>query len=261
MITFKDLGNYGRLGNQMFQYALLKSVSDRTGYDMVIPAGNYDLLKMNIECVKMPKDKLSMNVTRCRSFNERFFHFDPAVFNIKNNTNFHGYFQSYKYFEQIKNELHKEYTPNNNIHDICRSYVEDIRKDCDGLVGVHVRRCDYMRLPDYHPFPGRRYYEKCMAYFRARGNYKFLICSDDLEWCKRNINGDDVFYPKVSNMYFDFMIFRLCDHNIIANSSFSWWAAWLEDFGERIVFYPKTWMGFKGPQDWQDLVPGNWKAV
>ena len=261
MITFKDLGNYGRLGNQMFQYALLKSVSDKTGYNVVVPLGDYDLLKMNLKCDRMPIEKLSIKTINHKSFREKFFHFDPSVFNVVNGTNFYGYFQSYKYFKQIKDELGKEYTANKNMQDNCNSYVEGIRKNCDGIVGVHVRRGDYMNLQEYHPFPGIRYYKKCMTYFRTRGNYKFLICSDDMDWCKRNISGADIYYSSMNDRYFDFTILRSCNHNIIANSSFSWWAAWLEDFGERIVFCPKIWMGPKGPQDWYDLIPDNWMSV
>lgn len=260
VITFKELGNYGRFGNQMFQYALLLGVSTIKKYDIKIPNGNYDLLKLNVKKNFLDKNEIINN-----NFSEKFYHYDGDVFSVSDNTNFRGYFQSYKYFqhagylvrEYIKCDDKVEEEAQENIYKCI-----DGNSTCIGIVGIHVRRKDYITLPQHHPVCSIEYYRKSIEYFTSLGNYSFIVVSDDMDWCKKNIVGSNIFYADSNyDKFIDLAIMYKSDHNIIANSSFSWWGAWLNSNPNKIVIYPSVWFGPKCPQDWQDLVPTEWVKI
>ena len=88
----------------------------------------------------------------------------------------------------------------------------------------------------------------------------FLVFSDDIEWCKSNIKANYIEYVQYDENI-DLILMSKCDHNIISNSSFSWWAAWLNKNENKIIKYPNIWFGKDGPQDTFDLIPNSWNIV
>jgi len=126
-------------------------------------------------------------------------------------------------------------------------------------VGVHVRRTDYLKFPNIHPFPGLDYYKKSFEVYRDNFACTFVVCSDDIKWCKENFVGDDFLFSESNDSIFDLMLLSNCDHNIIANSSFSWWGAYLNCNLSKIITSPNKWMGKNGPQDYYDLTPISWR--
>jgi len=252
-ITFRELGNLGRMGNQIFQYATLKSVGIKNNFKVKIPNGNYSLRKLNINSDIITGKELS---SIKKKYVERFFHYDEGVFSISDWTDLFGYFQSYKYFDNIRDELVKEFI---NVGYIER--VKDILSN--GVnISVHVRRGDYLKFPNVHPFPGMGYYNRNFKFFMDRfENCKFYICSDDIGWCKKNFGNRSNLIFLGRDEIFDLMLMKFCDHNIISNSSFSWWGAYLNNNSNKIVIAPKKWFGLGGPQDFYDLIPKGWRII
>lgn len=257
VISFTQLGNYGRLGNQMFQYAAVKSISIQSGHEFCLPTHEFAVRNMNLSCGTLT---CKLN----RKYQERFYHFDENVFSQPDGTDFVGYFQSYKYFESISSIIKNDFTINHAISQKAIRFIKNYfytNASNIGTVGVHVRRGDYIGLKHFHPFCGAKYYQRAIGEFRDMGNYVFIVCSDDIDWCKQHIVGNNVFYSDSKNPYMDMAIMASCDHNIIANSSFSWWSAWLNNNPNKIVLYPSVWFGPKCPQDWYDLIPLEWKKT
>lgn len=259
VISFTQLGNYGRLGNQMFQYASIKGISVQNGYEFKTSQQKCDIKKLNLSSGNLNKqDKLK------NKYQEKFYHFDRSAFAQPDGTDYQGYFQSYKYFQNIYSDILNEFTVSplfekQAVDFVGRCFYGDAKNM--GTVSLHVRRGDYLKLPQFHPFCGINYYKKTINEFLELGNYVFIVTSDDIEWCKKNIVGKNIFYSNSKNQFIDLAIMYLCDHNIIANSSFSWWGAWLNRNPNKIVLYPSVWFGPKCPSDWYDLIPPEWEKV
>jgi len=216
------------------------------------------------------------DVIPTKYYKEPFFHYkkisyDPGI-------HLHGYFQSEKYFYKARKQILDIF----KISEIDKKFIEQnfghFLKNT--TVSLHIRRGDYL-LPQYsshHPVQAIDYYNNAMTYFSDDVNY--LIFSDDIEWAKENfkenninfitkttIAGNDVMttldiskggWPDYIEMY----LMSMCDHNIIANSSFSWWGAWLNENPNKIVIAPKKWFGpaYQGIND-TDIIPETWIRI
>jgi hypothetical protein len=252
MLTFKQLGNYGRLGNQMFQYATLYSVAKRNNFDIKIPKGNYDLLNFNID-----KNFLLDDDNIDNNYNEPYFHYSDNVFKINDNTDMCGYFQSYKYFENIRHILIDKFSCE-YVNHICSQIIDKLKKQYNkDITSIHIRRGDYLKYPNIHPICTLKYYQESIQ--SVQDNI-FLIFSDDLQWCKKQFNDQNMLYITNSNV-FDFTLMSKCDNNIISNSSYSWWAAYLNKNENKIIKYPSIWFGADGPKDIFDLIPKSWSKI
>ena len=250
-ISFNSLGGYGKLGNQMFQYASLRGIADNVGYDFSIPLTGHRLF----EIFEMKNCTLrETNSIVMQSVTHSGFEFDQDLFNnCLNYTDLYGYFQTERYFKKIEESIREDFTfmsPN-------ESYIKQLREDADGrpLVSIHVRRGDYLGLESYHPVVSTKYYAEAMNIF---DNVLFVVFSDDPGWCM----GQEIFSKAtvleasdVDTMY----TMTQCDHNIIANSSFGWWGAWLNNNYQKIITAPKRWFGpAYSEYNLSDLYPARW---
>jgi hypothetical protein len=179
-------------------------------------------------------------------YEERHFWYEEIPF-IKN-VSLHGYFQSEKYFEHCKEDVIKMLMPKNTnpSGDYC---------------SVHVRRGDYTRLSDFHTNLGiAEYYFKAMELIP---NCKFVIVSDDPIWCKQNFTGNDFTIKDFTSPIDDFKTLVASRHNIIANSSFSWWGAYLNRNPDKKVIAPSNWFGpkLKNENPIHDLIPKDWRFI
>ena len=126
-------------------------------------------------------------------------------------------------------------------------------------MSLHVRRGDYLveaRLP-----PGVRheYYDRGLDYLQERfGRLRVVVFSDDIRWCRKAFRGRGYRFSTGNDLGTDMCLMSRCEHHVIANSSYSWWAAWLNPSAEKVVIAPRTWFGPEGPQDTQDLLPPEW---
>ena len=237
MITFNQLGNYGRLGNQMFQYAFLFSLAKQKNYSFCIPPDT-DLEK----CFNLSCSISHFNPTKKK--HEPHFQFDnkfPSEYS--DDCNYSGYFQTEKYFKPVKQQLINEFK--------FKEEYKTNNKDYFNLVSIHIRRGDYVNNP-HHPIANFSYLHSAKSQFN---NKKFLVFSDDIEWCKQHNIGD--LYSTNINHYQDLYEMTLCSGSIVANSSFSWWGAYLTP-KEKVVAPQKWFSGGLANNNWQDIYCEDW---
>jgi hypothetical protein len=189
------------------------------------------------------------------------FHSDAAV--PRDNTLFVGYWQSEKYFADITEELREELTPTTPVEGQNAVYAATIR-DCNA-VSLHVRRGDYasnQQTNTVHGLAPLAYYSGAVRLIRERfGDTRFFVFSDDLTWCRESLPLDSTTVYVQGNdgdrAFEDLRLMSLCRHHVIANSSFSWWGAWLNPNPNKVVIAPKHW--FADPTiDTTDMLPAGW---
>lgn len=265
MITHKSIGYSGRLGNQMFQYAALKAASLYTGFKCYIPDhtktkldGVYDLTNNKwieykldlLDCFEITSPVLANQPTQV--FEEESFLFHPAIYQIEDGTAIEGYYQSYRYFEHFEADIRKEFTFKENILRKSQSIIQQYKNP----VAIHVRRGDYVKHPNYWVITPE--YLAAALEKLSDEEHTYLVFSDDIEWCKQVFNEDFIFVEG-NTSFEDLCMMSLCQHNIISNSSFSWWAAWLNSNVGKKVVAPSSW--FSEPKSLQDLYPSNWIII
>jgi len=166
-----------------------------------------------------------------------------------------GYWQSHKYFEHNRDLIlelfsipkkHEEYIDKNY------GYAWQMKP----TVSIHVRRGDYVNITHAHPLCSINYYNNAIEFL---GDCNYMVFSDDLEWCKLNFPSSYTFVDESD--YISLYLMSMCDHNIIANSSFSWWGAWLNTNDDKKVIYPKQWFGPMYPGETPDRTPSDWVGM
>jgi hypothetical protein len=250
MLTFNRIGYYGRLGNQMFQYASLMGIAEKHNYEYGIPYNNKnqtqvlhehghpERLVLTDEFLLSAED--SSDTQSNYSFSERFdTNYDERVNELPDGCDLVGYFQSEKYFKHSEKEIREEFLFSPETSE--KAYAKMPWHDGE-IVSLHVRRTDYLNAPEHHPLPSLEYYKDSWDKIKKK-NSRLLVFSDDIEWCKKNIKGKNIFYSEGNNQWVDMCMMSMCDHHIIANSSFSWWGAWLNVDTNKVVFAPKVWIG------------------
>ena len=266
MLSFNNLGNYGRLGNQMFQYASLRGIAANRGYDFCIPPK--DIFGVSDINVKESDANIhnTFNLswvktgqTTNKVVQECGYHFDEDLFNnCEDDVDLIGYFQTEKYFKHIENEIRTDFLFFGRLYDDCIDFIEQVDPNRE-VISLHVRHGDYLNLQSFHPTPPIEYYAEALKQFPE---LPVFIFSDDPDWCmNQELFGDDRFLISSSNTSdFDMCLMSLCKYHIIANSSFSWWGAWLAR--SKNVIAPKTWFGPSLSQhDTSDLYCDGWVKI
>lgn len=260
MIGFNYLGQYGRLANQMFQYASLRGIAAKKNYDFCIPKTNYgDIWKDNhlFDVFELGSVK-NVGFLPAEFYQERQFHYDAEyVENCPDNVNLHGYFQSEKYFKDIEQSIRDDFKFKEHILEPCVSNF-----DFDEIIALHVRRSDYVSNFANHPPCDLSYYEQALTHFDS--NIPVMIFSDDTRWCESQplFESDRFMISESNDGYIDLCLMSMCHYHIIANSSFSWWGAWLAK--SKKVIAPKKWFGTDGntsKNQTQDLYLDDWIIV
>lgn len=276
MITLKEIGYTGRLGNQMFMFATAFAVAKEKGYTLGIFEDNMKIWKGD-GCLdlgtnewipyvcELDKFKISCHLISCHltykwepkhQYTETSFNFQPEIFNIKDDTNLSGYFQSYKYFDKYREEIIEEFTPKRDTGWVGKDKY-------DGLISLHVRRGDYVGHPGF-PTIDQTYIIKALKEVEF-ANHRLVIFSDDINWCKQMFANDEriTFFSNTNDTTVDAVtelwLMSQCDHNIISNSSYSWWAAYLNANPNKKVIAPKKW--FADDRDTTDLCPPDWIRI
>ena len=258
MITFARFGQHGRLGNQLFQYAMLKAVALKGNHTLKLPnLKNSDLKHFKVSCLELEESDLA-HITKTFVDEPRFY-FRPEVFEQCDFTNFHGYYQSEKYFKEFETQIRKDLIFKEQVKNCAQDVVKKYKKE-KPLVSVHVRRGDYLTIHNglFHTPCNKKYYQQAMDMFNE---VDFLFFSDDIKWCKENFSGKNILYSEGNSGIIDFAAISLCEHNIMANSSFSWWSAWLNVSLNKQVVATSNWFGPMGPQDTYDLIPDEWIVI
>ena len=235
-VSFNGLGNEGRLGNQMFQYAFIRGMSKRYGYDFIIPDANanrfdnYGLFDcFELEGCKTGEGSYPTSECRDTAFNQKFLD------ECSDNTNYSGVFQTEKYFANATEELRKDFTFHKEILDPCQEFISSVgdviflhvRRGNSNLVGNRGEKWSYQMLQDYHPLMKKEYYLEALSHFDE--SKKVIVLSDTIDWCKKQdwLQDDrflfsdssyEVFDDGASVPYIDLCLMSLCSGGIIANS-------------------------------------------
>jgi hypothetical protein len=288
MIIVKLIGG---LGNQMFQYAAGKALAVKNSTELFCdhsflmedPGESYtrrlpELGQLNVSCPEAPADLTDkfFNETffaklfyrkkdRYEIFNEHGPRFDPEFFSLGKNAYLNGFWQSEKYFHSIREVLLKEFTPAYEFSDSQKKILAQI--NATNSVSIHVRRGDYIHLPGAHEFHGvcsLSYYKEAIRLIREKNNNaEFFVFSDDMDWCKDNFGDISPLTFVEGNSKFsstDLLLMSNCRHNIIANSSYSWWGAWLNRHEDKSVIAPVNWYQKSGI-DTSDLYCKGWIRI
>lgn len=218
-VYFKKLGEYGRLGNCMFQVACTVALALRNNDSFGFPYNWQYKEQFNI-----PQDSFIKNIVPSSVYNEPHFHYTKIPYN--KNIDLTGYFQSSKYFDDFA-PIIKQYLAPKYTHERLE------------VSSIHVRRDDYLKYPQHHPTLEMDYYEKAMGLVGG----KFLIFSDDTKWCKQHFIGNSFEFSENNNNIKDLVLQSKCINNIMANSSFSWWGAYLNENPNKKIIAPKKWFG------------------
>ena len=269
----------GGLGNQMFQIAAAYGAARTHGAGLAIdlsithtsgqghPHKKYD---RNLY-IKVPR--FSFNGTEFDMYNEpKFSHTDIPKPTDGKHMIIDGYFQSELYFNHISTDVKRLFKIPEDIQQGVKEKIDKIKNHFNKelAVCVHVRRGEYLMLPNIHPVQTVDFYRKAMSLF-DESKTVFIVISDDMKWCVNNLNihtmafcnsGYDYDTKPVTDELpelFDMYLASQCDGNIISNSSFGWWGAWL-NVVQRVVA-PARWFGPDGPPDYQDIYCESWKIV
>tara|TARA_Y100000034_G_scaffold14973_1_gene15763 strand:- start:703 stop:1593 length:891 start_codon:yes stop_codon:yes gene_type:complete len=296
MISFVELGNLGRLGNQFFQYAALRSLGLRHGYETKIPDlsqktwhGQQCLLAhFNLKANTLTADDVV--TLKARYFERDYMTFDSSFYKLPDNIDLYGFFQSTLYFKGFEKEIKEEFTPRLEFIEKAIYTLKKIKEENPGyeIVSLHLRRGDNTdgsnsslelnemyglnNKLDMNSFYGQ-YLTKAKECFNDK-KVKFLVFSGgireagndnstDTMWCRQNLRGEEYLFAPPNDSMTDFCLIRECDHNIISHiSSFGWWAAYLNPNKNKTVVAPLHYHPDKPVFTHRDgFYPTDWRLV
>ena len=246
----------GGLGNQLFQWAVTRYLSVKYNTDYNFELSYFQLMDWELELNKFKNIKI-----------EEYKYNGPVSlkivtddFNFKiiqDDSFLNGYWQSEKYFTEIDSLIREDL----KIDDSLMNYIVNKYPILnENTVSLHVRRGDYIKKSNWHTIQNLDYYKK--AYDIINDNsINVLVFSDDINWCKENIKFDNISYIEGETNIVDMYIMSLCTHNIIANSSFSWWGAWLNNNKNKKVIAPINWFGTQANLYTGDIIPKKWTTI
>lgn len=237
-ITFSQLGMQGRLGNQLFQLFSTIGTALKNNDTYIFPPWKYEPFFNLHGC-------FSTQLNFTSTYQEPHFHYTPVPY--QSNLNLSGYFQSPKYWAGHETTIKNLLTPNHNLPQ-------------NNMTSIHVRRTDYLKSPQYHTILDMNYYNRAMQLCPSE---KYMIFSDDITWCKSNFLGNKFVFSEGKSEVEDLILMMTCSNNIIAASSFSYWAGYLNTNPNKQVIYPRNWLGTAAKADTKDLIPTdqNWAAI
>jgi len=244
MLTFKNLGKWGRLGNQMFQYALLYNAGKKTGFEIGFDFKNkpeiaeiFNLEGTNSDGVTPKQQAIEMN---------NFDYLDTKT--IPDNTDFFGYFQNSRYVEECEIDLRKIFTFKEELTEKCYKFIKNLKEKVGKpLVSIHVRRGDYLLIQEAFVLSDMNYFNTGVEIV-GKDSF-FVIFTDDKKWCSRNFKHlPNIIMDNTNEI--DLRLMSMCDHNIISNSSYSWWGSWLNENLDKKIVAPRKWFK-QSPQNWE----------
>jgi hypothetical protein len=253
----------GRIGNNLFQIAIGLSFANKNNDDFIAYIPKFVLPEPDNCYLRDYLKQFENNILRNIKFTEKLppivdeyqektHTFTPIQY--QNNILLNGYFQSEKYFNKtlIKELFSIDYDTNAYIQEKYGLLLKD------ELTSINVRHGDFLNVPQYHPVCSLKYFKNAIKYIGE--NKKYLVISDNIEWCKKKFKGSNFHFVENEKPTIDLYLQTLCKNNIISNSSFSWWAAWLNNHPQKKVIMPKNnWFGIlQRHLDTNDMFPDDW---
>jgi hypothetical protein len=290
MIVVKLMGGHS---NQLFQYAVGRNLAEKHKTELLLDISWFNDTKdvaaprdYELACYSLKASTTDMNNIKIvdgagrlnhllhksgfgrsvKTYNENGLGYDPQVMRLPNNSMLVGYWQNERYFKHLRLDILKEIEPVTPLSKSNQKLITKIQS-CES-VWMHVRRGDYVEDKNtnaFHGLKGADYYKKALKTLISKlpeqkaKNIEIFVCSNDIAWCKQNLKFK---YPVhfVENKLGsdDMRVVKHCKHDIIANSSFSWWGAWLNQNPDKIVIAPKVWFEDKKANSDIEIVPKEW---
>ena len=267
----------GGLGNQMFQYAMGRAIADRLQVSLKLDTTafrndtkrRYELWALNIveELASDAEISDAHSATQSRlHLRETGLGFDSNALQAPDGAYVDGYWGSEQYFASIEERIRAEFSFRGDLRGKDLDIVEQMREG--DSISLHVRRGDMANDPHTRNFHGlctEEYYASCVEHMAKQLEHpRFFVFSDDPEWVRNNLS---LGYPMTvidhnagSRSYADMRLMSMCRHHIIANSTFSWWGAWLNPSADKIVLMPRRWLSEYTTDD-LDVRPPTWVAL
>lgn len=253
----------GGLANNLFQINAAYAYSRKYNKELILLNQKKGIVHGSLNSYK---DNILKNISLIDSYNFSSFKSvrEPSfAFNelpsVPSDIILDGYFQSEKYFKEYRSEILDMLISEEHVSELKKKYTNILNNNI--TCSIHVRRGDYLKYPDIHPVQNFNYYMKAIKMMPKET--VFLIFSDDIAWCKLNFPNipEKFIFIDEQKDYEDLYLMSLCNHNIIANSSFSWWGAWLNKNINKKVIAPFFWFGTSATYDTKDLYCENWIII
>ena len=301
MIGYDRLGTNGRFGNQLFQFAALRGIAAKHGYDWCIPPDSHQtfanygmhhpfvlgsMTEKNLgfanknvspQAMYSYQNLVAMNPDVQNNHEDVYYYDEKLVDGFEDGGNLDGFCQTEKYFNHIRQELLDDLTFKPEILSPCKEFTSQF----ENLIFLHVRRGDNVGREDYYRMMTFDYYERALSHFDD--NAQVLVLSDDPDWCSEQdffdndrflINSDVPEYDhlclegdgttKHSKVpYTDLCMMSLCNGAILSSSTLGWWGAWLQRDRTNPVIVPEHWYGpiLEAVNDCRDLYPEDWTVI
>lgn len=284
----KTIRFLGGLGNQMFQYALYRAMqqsfpnvkADLQGFNGYELHNGFELERIfklqiskttpfksklyNIHEKKWIYRKLRRVLNLRKSYFEEYnlFSYDPTILTSPKPAYLWGYWQNPAYFGAIEQQLRADFK---FILPLDKKNQETLdRIQSSNSVSIHIRRGDYLTDPLLGGLCNLKYYQEAIAMIETSvPSPKYFIFSNDIPWCREQLNlptAEFIFWNQGSDSYIDMQLMTACKHNIIANSSFSWWAAWLNQNTNKTVICPRKWVN-DAQINTSGIIPQSWISI
>jgi hypothetical protein len=278
----------GGLGNQMFQYAFYLSLeqnfsnvkADLNGFKKYNLHQGFELENVfDIQLKRISALESWLYDNENRSFilrkmrrvlgtkyayypEKQYFGFEPGIYSDSATRYYWGYWQNFNYFNNVEAHLKRQFVFKNGLTGKNAAVLRQIKNQ--NTISLHVRRGDYLTDPLLGNVCNLPYFTNAIDMMNSIvGNSLYVVFSNDILWCKQNLPLKGCLYVDWNtgrNSYLDMELMSSCKHNIISNSSFSWWAAWLNSHSEKVVISPKQWMGSQ-ELDYSGLILKDWIAL
>lgn len=286
----------GGLGNQMFQYAFGLQIAKRYGTELYLDLSSYQSRPKHgfaLDCwmtqhravddavrQRLPRQyRSSVREHALRRFLDRFnplllrrvkekpFGFHADKLNAPDNSFLVGYWQSERYFPDVREELRAQFQPKQALSSQTQCTIEAMSSEPS--IAIHIRRGDYVQSRSaaaiYRSLPLASYYEPCVnAWLRKHPTGKAYVFSNDLDWCRQQLQlpcpVHFIGHVSASHAYEDMVMMSKAQALVIANSTFSWWSAWLNTRLDREIYAPRRWF-HPGTLDGRNVNCADWKLV
>lgn len=262
----------GGLGNMMFQIAACLSLAKDKDTEAIFPNLKIHLHYLNEEKEYNPNmnyshEYLSLNIFKnLKSIKKdnsiKIYSFPFNYKNIKLESSdaiIDGFFQTEKYFKNNEKLIRESFKIDEFILDKINEKYKNIL-EIKNTTSIHIRRGDYLKFKNHHTSLSLDYFRNAID-LTKNDTSKYIIFSDDIEWCKTKFQGNKFVFIENEKDYIELYLMSLCKNNIISNSSFSWWGAWLNLNENKIIISPKQWFGELIKEDDSDIIPENWKRI
>lgn len=260
--NFVSFNVMGGLGNILFPAAAAYSYSINNNYELKTNDKHSGYLHTQPEVYL---NSIFKNFKRIKAndfstiYKEKKFSFDPVPTNKKANIFLSGYFQSEKYFKKNKSKVRSLFLSDTNRINTAKKIFNSFFKESDSIVSIHIRRGSYLHLKNNHTNLDLQYYTQALKLIK---HDKVLVFSDDLKYCKNVFLGKKYFFHCSEDDLIDLYLMSFCNDNVIANSTYSWWGAWLNNNENKRIITPTNWFGPANSHlDTKDLIPENWIKI